>query len=47
MNKLIRKSKYFAGTTIIGSGEVVLILDVESFILSRRTLITENTDKNI
>lgn len=47
MNKLIRKSKYFAGTTIIGSGEVVLILDVGSFILSRRTLATENAEKNI
>ena len=28
LNKLARENEYFAGTTIIGSGEVVLILDV-------------------
>jgi len=36
LNKLIRENKYFAGTTIIGSGEVVLILDVANLMLSER-----------
>ena len=36
LNKLIRENKYFAGTTIIGSGEVVLILDVANLMLSKR-----------
>jgi len=37
LNKLIKENKYFAGTTIIGSGEVVLILDVANLILTKRT----------
>ena len=36
LNKLVRENKYFAGTTIIGSGEVVLILDVANLMLSKR-----------
>lgn len=36
LNKLISENKYFAGTTIIGSGEVVLILDVANLMLSKR-----------
>lgn len=36
LNKLIRENQYFAGSTIIGSGEVVLILDVANLILSCR-----------
>jgi len=36
MNKLISENKYFAGTTIIGSGEVVLILDIANLMLSKR-----------
>lgn len=35
-NKLVRGNRYFAGSTIIGSGEVVLILDVTNLILSKR-----------
>ena len=42
LTKLIRKAKYFAGTTIIGSGEVVLILDVENLMVTKRISITEN-----
>jgi two-component system chemotaxis sensor kinase CheA len=36
LNRLISESKYFAGTTIIGSGEVVLILDVANLMLSSK-----------
>lgn len=35
LNKLVRENKYFAGSTIIGSGEVVLILDVANLPLSK------------
>ena len=41
LNKLIRKTNYFAGTTIIGSGKAVLILDVESLMITRRTEFAE------
>ena len=37
LNKLISESKYFAGTTIIGSGEVVLILDVANLMLTKES----------
>ncbi len=36
LNRLIRENRYFAGFTIIGSGEVVLILDIANLILSKR-----------
>lgn len=36
LNKLVRENKYFAGSTIIGSSEVVLILDVSSLMLTKR-----------
>ena len=36
LNKLVRENKYFSGSTIIGSGEVVLILDVTNLILTKR-----------
>jgi len=36
--RLAREGKYFAGCTILGSGEVALILDVANLILSRRRL---------
>ncbi len=36
LNKLLRKNKYFAGTTIIGSGDVALILDAGNLALTRR-----------
>jgi len=36
LNKLISENKYFAGTTIIGSGQVVLILDVANLMLSKK-----------
>jgi len=35
LNKLVRENKYLAGSTITGSGEAVLILDVENLILSK------------
>ena len=36
LGRLIRGNKYLAGSTIIGSGEVVLILDVASLMLTKR-----------
>ena len=36
LNKLVRENKYFSGSTIIGSGEVVLILDVANLMLTKR-----------
>lgn len=36
LNKLVRENKYFSGSTIIGSGEVVLILDVSNLMLTKR-----------
>jgi len=36
LNKLVKENKYFAGCSIIGSGEVVLVLDVGNLILSKR-----------
>ena len=36
LNKLVRENRYFSGSTIIGSGEVVLILDVANLMLTKR-----------
>jgi two-component system chemotaxis sensor kinase CheA len=36
LNKLVRENKYFAGSTIVGSGEVVLILDISNLILTKK-----------
>lgn len=36
LNRLVRENRYFAGSAIIGSGEVVLILDVANLILSKK-----------
>jgi len=38
LNKLVRDNKYFSGSTIIGSGEAVLILDVTNLILTKRRI---------
>ncbi len=38
LNRLLKENKYFAGSTIIGSGDVVLILDVNNLMLTKRTL---------
>jgi len=40
LNKVVRENRYFSGSTIIGSGEVVLILDVSNLILSKRTQVS-------
>ena len=37
LNKLVRESRYFSGSTIIGSGEVVLILDMANLMLTRKS----------
>ena len=37
LNRAVRNSRYFSGSTIIGSGEVVLILDTANLMLSKRT----------
>lgn len=42
LNKLVIENKYFAGSTIVGSGEVVLILDVAALILTKRRRGTMN-----
>lgn len=39
LNKLVRENKYFSGSTIIGSGKVVLILDVSNLMLTKRELV--------
>ena len=36
LSKLVRENRYFSGSTVTGSGEVVLILDVANLILSKR-----------
>ncbi|MFB0555602.1 MAG: chemotaxis protein CheA [Phycisphaerae bacterium] len=49
LNKLIRENKYFSGSTIIGSGEVVLILDVANLMLTKRQIVNSKqylTDGN-
>ena len=38
LNKLVRENAYFAGSTIVGSGEVVLILDIANLILTKRSV---------
>ena len=37
LNRFVRESRYFSGSTIVGSGEAVLILDAVNLILSKRT----------
>ena len=39
LNKLVRENAYFAGSTIMGSGEVVLILDIANLILTKRPIV--------
>lgn len=36
LSRIIRENRYFAGSALIGSGEVVLILDVAHLVLSKR-----------
>jgi len=38
LNKLLKENRYFSGSTIIGSGEVVLVLDLTNLILTKRLL---------
>jgi len=35
LNRLIRQNNYFAGSSIIGSGEVVLILDIANLLITK------------
>ena len=49
LNKLVRENKYFSGSTIIGSGEVVLIMDVANLMLTKRQMVNSKqylTDGN-
>jgi len=39
LNRLVRENKYFAGSTIIGTGAAVLILDVANLVLSKKDAI--------
>ncbi|MBU0571411.1 MAG: chemotaxis protein CheA [Candidatus Omnitrophica bacterium] len=41
LNRLVKENKYFGNSTIIGSGEVVLILDVANLMLTKREKIGE------
>ena len=43
LNKLVRENKYFSGSTIIGSGEVVLILDVSNLMLTKREFVVHSS----
>ncbi|MFH1287711.1 MAG: chemotaxis protein CheA [bacterium] len=36
LNKFVRENRYFSGSTIVGSGEVVLILDVGNLMLTKK-----------
>jgi len=45
LNRLIRENRYFSGCTIVGSGEVILILDVANLMLSRRVQKTAKEEK--
>lgn len=38
LDRLVRENKYFAGSAIIGSGEVVLVLDVASLVWSKEAI---------
>jgi two-component system, chemotaxis family, sensor kinase CheA len=40
LHRFIRENKYFAGSAIMGSGEVILVLDVSNIILSKRNVVT-------
>jgi len=42
LNKLVSENRYFTGSTIVGSGEVVLILDIANLILTKRSRGTMN-----
>lgn len=41
LNRLVRENKYFSGSTIVGSGDAVLILDVANLMLTKRSYRTE------
>lgn len=41
LNKLVRENRYFSGSTIIGAGEVVLVLDVSNLMLTKRAYAVE------
>lgn len=43
--RIAKEGKYFTGCTILGSGEVALILDVANLILSKRKLVASNQNK--
>ena len=40
LNRLIRQNNYFAGSSIIGSGEVVLILDIVNLVITKSRMIS-------
>jgi len=46
LNRAVRESRYFSGSTIVGSGQAVLILDTANLIMSKRTFVrATDTDK--
>ena len=42
LNRLIRQNNYFAGSSIIGSGEVVLILDIANLVITKSLMNTQS-----
>jgi len=42
LNKAVRENKYFAGSTIIGSGQAILILDVANLVVIRKKINEEH-----
>lgn len=45
LNRWLRENRYFSGSTIIGSGEVVLILDVTSLVGSKKGAMHRSLDR--
>ena len=44
LNKAVKENKYFAGSTIIGSGKVILILDVANLVVLKKEVREKHTD---
>ena len=40
VHRYVRDNRHFSGSAIIGSGEVVMVLDVGSLVMSKRLVLT-------
>jgi two-component system, chemotaxis family, sensor kinase CheA len=45
LNKAVKENRYFAGSTIIGSGKVILILDVANLVVLKKEVREEHSDE--